>query len=42
MSTPLDILRSTAALSGSNANFIEEIYEQYLHQWKKNFVVIQI
>ncbi|MEJ2213686.1 MAG: 2-oxoglutarate dehydrogenase E1 component [Gammaproteobacteria bacterium] len=44
MSSSLDILRSTAALSGSNANFIEEIYEQYLQDptsvsddWRKHF-----
>ncbi len=30
MSDILELLRSTAALSGSNANFIEEIYENYL------------
>ncbi len=44
MSQILDLLRSTAALSGSNANFIEEIYEQYLQDpdsvsedWRSRF-----
>jgi len=44
MSDILDLLRSTAALSGSNANFIEDIYENYLQDpksvsddWRKRF-----
>ena len=44
MSEILELLRSTSALSGSNANFIEEIYEQYLQDpesvsedWRKHF-----
>ena len=44
MSEQLDLLRSTLALSGSNANFIEDIYEQFLQDpnsvsqnWRKHF-----
>jgi len=49
MSEHLDLLRSTAALSGNNANFIEDIYEQYLldpnsvhSDWKQHFDQILI
>ena len=48
MSDNLELLRSTAALSGSNANFIEEIYEQYLqdpgsvsNEWRNHFDQLQ-
>lgn len=48
MSDNLELLRATAALSGSNANFIEEIYEQYLQdpgnvsdEWRKHFDQMQ-
>ena len=48
MSEQLERLRSTAALSGSNANFIEEIYEQYLddpdsvsQEWRNHFDQLQ-
>ncbi|MCB1857290.1 MAG: 2-oxoglutarate dehydrogenase E1 component [Gammaproteobacteria bacterium] len=44
MSALLDLLRSTSALSGGNASFIEDIYERYLLDpdsvdpaWKKRF-----
>ena len=44
MSELLELLRSTAALSGSNANFIEELYENYLQDptsvsddWRQRF-----
>lgn len=44
MSAILDLLRKTSALSGSNASFIEDLYEHYLHDpesvdggWRKHF-----
>jgi 2-oxoglutarate dehydrogenase E1 component len=49
MSDILELLRSTAALSGSNANFIEEIYETYLQDpnsvsedWRNRFDALHI
>jgi len=48
MNNLLQLFKSTSALNGANANFVEDMYEQYLNdpdsvdpQWQKEFNAIR-